>query len=108
MRALEEGRDNPQFIMSAMKDNDPIKRLNESISKMPKFAGLIPTDQITGLPRVQPPPTEFKKKYDALDDDGKYTLYKSEVVKRKREKTLVKEMHGKRFIKRQAKHLRVF
>tara|TARA_R100001440_G_scaffold11653_1_gene20668 strand:- start:1064 stop:6211 length:5148 start_codon:yes stop_codon:yes gene_type:complete len=88
MRALEEGRDNPQFIMSAMKDNDPIKRLNESISKMPKFAGLIPTDQITGLPRVQPPPTEFRKKYDALDDDGKYALYKSEVVKRKREKNI--------------------
>ena len=87
-RALEEGRDNPQFIMSAMSSNDPIKKLNDSISKMPKFAGLIQTDQITGLPRVQPTPTDFKKKYDALDDDDKYTLFKSEVVKRKREKDI--------------------
>jgi len=88
VRALEEGRDNPKFIMSAMSSNDPIKKLNDSISKMPKFAGLIQTDQITGLPRVQPKPTDFKKKYDALDDDDKYTLFKSEVVKRKREKDI--------------------
>ena len=88
IQGLEENRNNPKFIMRAVDDPDPVKKLNESISKMPRFAGLISTDQITGLPRVQPKPTQLQKQYDQLDDDGKYTLFKSEVVKRKREKDI--------------------
>ena len=46
IRSLEEGKNNPQYIMKTASQPDAVDRLTKSVSPLPKFVMGIPTSEI--------------------------------------------------------------
>ena len=57
MRALEQGKNNPQYIMKTASEPDAVERLVKSVNPLPKFVMGIPTSEI---------PTEQIKRREKL------------------------------------------
>ena len=46
IKALEQNKDNPKYIMRALDDPDPDKKINNLTGGLPRFAMGIPTSEI--------------------------------------------------------------
>ena len=52
-KALDYNKNNPRYIMSAVKDPDPAKKVFNLSSNVPKFVMGIPTSEIEGIETTQ-------------------------------------------------------
>ncbi|HAI37997.1 MAG TPA: hypothetical protein DCM40_07655, partial [Maribacter sp.] len=75
IKALEQNKDNPKYIMRALDDPDPDKKINNLTGGLPRFAMGIPTSEIlagqqqvriSDVPPVSKEQIELEKQREAL------------------------------------------